>query len=443
MNLVGMFLLLTRYRTNVIFAKRGPLLVTIEVLSLMVAFTVFVARSITQDDKLDADGVYVYYLFGLSALCAVFFRLVSLYFALTRTEYFFQRRMSVIDTCWKRNKRFLTPRNLAIGMGVFLLIVLLVLTWILKQDPDVLLADGSIQPGKWLRKIYIALFAWVVVGLASVYVAWKLRGTGEENFGIKTELKVKVLCAGILMLAIFLGLNKKVKNASVQFVDIRMIVSWPAAILETVFAVWKVIWDIRADQALGSATEVEVVSHRATATSEIGVQAGQTTENDIAKNGERDIMKVDLNEILADSNYLERFTEFLCRELSVEHLYFIQQVQAWKNKWAQVENLENWQDYVTETVRVYEEFVNANGVAPVNISFSVRKAVKDTVSNLQQTEERKIQVDTFDGAYDEVYKLLKLDSLTRFRREMKLKPHRTASVSPVRSTFLSTRITGI
>eukprot|EP00475_Leptophrys_vorax_P010277 TRINITY_DN1691_c0_g1_i4.p1 TRINITY_DN1691_c0_g1~~TRINITY_DN1691_c0_g1_i4.p1 ORF type:complete len:288 (+),score=69.51 TRINITY_DN1691_c0_g1_i4:1134-1997(+) len=229
-----------------------------------------------------------------------------------------------------------------------------------------------------------------------------LQSAGHENFGIKLELKRKIISGAILIVAILLGYIKPIKQFSDEVVSVRMLLSWPAIVIEIYISVWQVILDIRR----------ELSTHNLV-----------TSVSDLSY-----ILELSLNDVLADERLVAAFREFLCRELSVEHLYFIQTYQTWKAKWEPLEMVTIdallWKTYVGETLEIFNQYINYNAVACVNISSSTRELAKQDVLNLKAVVDScgmTIQVAIFARVCAEVHQLLSMDSMMRFKKDEKFR----------------------
>eukprot|EP00475_Leptophrys_vorax_P031002 TRINITY_DN46812_c0_g1_i2.p1 TRINITY_DN46812_c0_g1~~TRINITY_DN46812_c0_g1_i2.p1 ORF type:complete len:507 (+),score=127.15 TRINITY_DN46812_c0_g1_i2:52-1521(+) len=449
--LSGLCLLWTRYKKHPYFVKRGRIPVTIETFCLGFSFLIYCCKCIYDNDTLDNSALYLYYLFGFFGLSAVLYRLIQLYFALTvpnlitkmpsqrlndpNQQLQAQRQFGFVSPAWIRKyKRYFTVQNAVIatiivsGIGVSFII------FVLKTNPALLGRGPEIKQDKWLRTSYSALFDWILMTILCSYMAYLLSKTGVENFGIKKELKLKVVCAGIIIFAVYVGLQARVKQFSADHVDVRMIVSWPAMILEIYITVWKVIMDIRLD-IRSDPEESVLVSTTATNASErknIDLDGIQRPDN------------VSLDQMIRDPEFLSVFTEFLCRELSVEHLFFILQVQEWKSRWAKVTQPDaaQWAEYVEAAEVIVQNFVADDAIAPVNINYTNRRTALEDVQKLSTGGmSQVIDVAIFDKACDEVVNLLQFDSMSRFKRDPVFQSVK-ARFKPASPSKLNTTTTG-
>eukprot|EP00475_Leptophrys_vorax_P031001 TRINITY_DN46812_c0_g1_i1.p1 TRINITY_DN46812_c0_g1~~TRINITY_DN46812_c0_g1_i1.p1 ORF type:complete len:232 (+),score=61.89 TRINITY_DN46812_c0_g1_i1:123-818(+) len=213
-----------------------------------------------------------------------------------------------------------------------------------------------------------------------------------------------------------------------------MIVSWPAMILEIYITVWKVIMDIRLD-IRSDPEESVLVSTTATNASErknIDLDGIQRPDN------------VSLDQMIRDPEFLSVFTEFLCRELSVEHLFFILQVQEWKSRWAKVTQPDaaQWAEYVEAAEVIVQNFVADDAIAPVNINYTNRRTALEDVQKLSTGGmSQVIDVAIFDKACDEVVNLLQFDSMSRFKRDPVFQSVK-ARFKPASPSKLNTTTTG-
>jgi hypothetical protein len=132
--------------------------------------------------------------------------------------------------------------------------------------------------------------------------------------------------------------------------------------------------------------------------------------------------KISVEYILIDPVLLDMFREFLCRELSVEHLNFVEAVNSFKQKYG-IDSVE-WLSYVSDCQKIYNDFCDPDCVAPVNISFSCKEETRIKVEKLSTQLSPAIQdVNFFDRPFKEVMCLLSQDSLMRFRRDAKFQEH--------------------
>jgi ribosomal protein L20 len=384
-------LFFTRYKNHVIFYRRNPSLVSIEVLAMLFAFSMYCLKFIFNDVNTDVTAI-LYFLGGFVGLTAIMFRLISLYLALTVSLHVAtsQRRLTAHETWWMKNKKYFNARNgfifsmllLGIGLSVFVFL---------------LNAFGS--SSAFAKSSFAALVYWILVAAFILYLTRLLQTAGSENFGIKLELKRKTLCGVLVIVGIVLSLSKDISRLWVENgLDLRLLLSWPAIFLEVYITVWQVVFDIWVDSQIQAKYELETDS---------GVRALQ------------------LEDILKDKTLRSAFHDFLCRELSVEHLLFIQEHQKWINKWQNPSMEENpaavWSLYVKDTRVLYQEFVDAGAVASVNISSKTRFKCKEVVNALSQAEVGNVDATIFSDAQEEVHHLLSFDSMMRFKKDPKFK----------------------
>jgi hypothetical protein len=130
--------------------------------------------------------------------------------------------------------------------------------------------------------------------------------------------------------------------------------------------------------------------------------------------------KVSLSFVLENKEVLELFREFLCRELSLEHLMFIEAVKEFQAKYSEKKSSDQWKGFVEDAQALNSDYCDNNSIAPINISSACRDQIQSRVKSLSTQTPGMIEQDLFSQAEKEVVQLLTEDSLMRFKRDSKL-----------------------
>jgi hypothetical protein len=294
----------------------------------------------------------------------------------------------------------------------------------------------------YLRGAYGALFHYVTCGIACLYLGYKIKYAGEETIGVKRELSLKLVGAFIAAISLSMGGY----TPFFEEVEAKLILVWVGVGWEIVITCWTILQRIRKhrrrkNQSVDMETEANVFTFDETNAFDL---TGDLEISRPSRSGGADMhpissqlipiptgvsvtvatnpSKLSLISILSDPKLCELFKDFLCKELNAEHLFFIQAHDAYLRKWREIDTshptVPVWNEWVMDTTHLYSEFVDMDAMAPINVSYNNREAVKKKVDSFHCLEERgnfEIDISLFKKCHKEVYMLLKLDTSSRFK----------------------------
>eukprot|EP00475_Leptophrys_vorax_P024618 TRINITY_DN3400_c0_g1_i1.p1 TRINITY_DN3400_c0_g1~~TRINITY_DN3400_c0_g1_i1.p1 ORF type:complete len:668 (-),score=164.24 TRINITY_DN3400_c0_g1_i1:66-2069(-) len=254
---------------------------------------------------------------------------------------------------------------------------------------------------------------------------WKVRTLGKESLGIVRELHVKIFV--LVMLILHLALAVLVPgDFQVTYFRPQVVSMWIGYMVEVYVTLLNVVFTVLKDEKLKRkrAKKIEQANRRASISS--------STSNNFGRP-----LKLRLETILHNPQLLELFRDFLKRELSLEHLLFIEAVGQFHGKYSQVDEenkndqpqAASWGNYVQEARQIHRDFVDESGLAPVNVSGMCRNEIQAKVEQISREPEGVIDPDLFKSAYVEVSSLLAMDSLSRFKRDPNLEEY-LLSIAP-------------
>jgi hypothetical protein len=456
-SIFGMFLLMLSDTMNLglSFLKRKRILIIAEISSFTLSVICFSMPYLTQTEMNIQQTVLGFFFFGFFGLSIVFFRMADLYIALVVSQYFHsvnvnsQLTLSAPErqSWWIKNRRFFgTKQALLISFlyavfstgFVHMIFSLMPLDTAVRTWSDLLRAY-------YLRGAYAALFHYVTCGMACVYLGYKIKFAGEETIGVKRELSLKLVGAFIAAISLSMGGY----TPFFEEVETKMILIWIGVGWEIVITCWTIMQRLRKNRSRPRIHVVETEDNHVLTFDETDefkliqdIESLKPSGTDacsgptavdivaVALPVSENPSKLTLSSILTDPLFCELFKDFLCKELTAEHLFFIQAHEAYVKKWKQIDTKHRtvplWNEYVEDTNRIFFEFVDNGAMAPINVSYNNREVVKRKVETFNHLGERgnfEIDVLLFSKCHKEVYMLLKLDTLSRFKETLECKEY--------------------
>jgi hypothetical protein len=257
--------------------------------------------------------------------------------------------------------------------------------------------------------------ALVLFGLGSFLslIFWrKIKSTGVENFGIQRELGGKVYVLATFLISLIVG-GMVPLSFQVRYFHIQVLLFSIAQLIELYFTLWQVLWVSHLDMRMMVLFLTTDASHSAHLSSSTPGSWGTREQ---------------LDSILNDPVLLELFREFLCRELTVEHLNFIEAVHSFNTKHTASGNEER-QSFVLNSKLIYNVFCDPDCAAPINISFTCREQLRISIEKIASSQQ-DVDISLFERAYKDVTNLLAQDSLMRFMRDVKFIDNQNAVKRP-------------
>jgi len=144
--------------------------------------------------------------------------------------------------------------------------------------------------------------------------------------------------------------------------------------------------------------------HRTPRTSQVVAAAAATTVVPKTKKG------VKLEEVLANADGVAAFRDFLVSEYSVDHLIFLQRVDAFTRD---METKGVCAEMIDAAQGILKQFCYSNSPLSINISASARNELEN-ISLSELPPDASLEK-VFLNAYKEVYRLLAADSFLRFK----------------------------
>jgi hypothetical protein len=409
--------LFIKYRKHPMIERRKPQLVLFEIANIVVSFLAYNLPTILLEFP---KGVTAEMFVILSALCGwiaystSIYRLGDLSITLMIAGQMgktglFNLKDLMKENIWvklQRYRRF--PYNYAtilLVSGVLYIPMLAALLEVSRRKEHSLEAVLHI----YRTQNPIPSFVCFVVGfITALYMNWKVRTQGAESLGIVRELHGKML---VLVMFLVNGLLSKVPwEFQADYFRPHVVALWIGFMIEIQVTLFRVVAVVHKEERRKRRNRVKAVA------------AGRRQSISVSELGHPQRVKLDF--VLNNPQVLELFREFLTKELSLEHLLFIEAVMKFHEKYDQVDEEDaadspslSWATYVQDCKQMYRDFVDSEGLAPVNISHVNRGDVQRRVMQISHEDEGIPDPDFFKAAYVEVSTLLSMDSLNRFRRD--------------------------
>eukprot|EP00475_Leptophrys_vorax_P033473 TRINITY_DN5262_c0_g1_i1.p1 TRINITY_DN5262_c0_g1~~TRINITY_DN5262_c0_g1_i1.p1 ORF type:complete len:576 (-),score=120.96 TRINITY_DN5262_c0_g1_i1:116-1654(-) len=271
----------------------------------------------------------------------------------------------------------------------------------------------------YLNQNHIPLYVCYSLGcIISAVLNWKIKTLGEESLGIIRELRGKI-CV-LFLFTFYLVLNAIVPvDFQRKYFRPQSVALWVAYLLEVYVTLLNIVFVVLRDEKMKRKRAKKIEQARRRSHSESSANATPAKP-----------VKLKLETILQTPELLELFRDFLTRELSLEHLLFIEAVLKFHEQFTEALELEHtqkaashWGQFVSQAQQIYHDFVDESGLAPVNVSFSCRSTIAVKIQQISREIDGVLDPDLFKCAYIEVYRVLALDSLSRFKRDPKMEQY--------------------
>jgi hypothetical protein len=413
-------MLMKRHWSHPVIERRNPELVLLEASAASLSILSFLFP-FAFPNRVNAGAVV--FLNTFSAFVAFFtciFRLATLSISLMIAAHFSKKGAQTVvltkQNVWVRFGRLRRfPFNIIIIFGLIWIVTLPnFLTYLRLELKD----EYSFFAFHYLYGTQNPFSAYVCFGSGFIgaFVLWrKLKSVGVENFGIQKELGGKVYVLAVFLAGLFGG-GAVPHSFQVRYFHVQVVVYSIALLVELYVTLWQVIWKTR--------VEIKRVLARRSSDCNNSMRRSSDVHRDPGT-------KVSLEFIFQDPHLVELFREFLCRELCVENLNFVEAVNQFNQKyfrgndvrWMKRHKL-SWKTYVADCKTIYEEFCDTNCIAPVNISYVCREEIRLKVEQISASDQGVVDPHFFDSAYKDVAHLLARDSLMRFKDDVKYREYK-------------------
>jgi hypothetical protein len=129
-----------------------------------------------------------------------------------------------------------------------------------------------------------------------------------------------------------------------------------------------------------------------------------------------DLKTIHMEDILSSERGIQAFKDFLISEFSVENLLFWIDVAQFKRIYSEDKNEKLSEDLTTAALRIYNRYIKKDCEYEVNIEFAIADKIHRAFNN--PADDTLITPNIFDQAYEEIQRLMELDSFSRFKRTL-------------------------